>query len=180
MSHRRVQGASRHSRSFSRLHAAAIALWAVMVAGCSDSAVQPSDDEQSTTKVPASSRWMLVSIAGDPLPAIGRQDAASTTFVLGDTLTFLVDSTVQQTGSERLRGGDPTQEAELRIDNRFRTQTRGDTVALFLKCPRVALCSPGPSFVGQFEGERLTLRLAAAGRRTPLVYRRLSTSTTLP
>lgn len=180
MPHRRNYGASRHTQPAHRLRVVAVAVCAAVLAGCSDVAVQPPDDEQNTTRVPASSQWTLVSIAGDPLPAIGRQDAASTTFVLGDTLTFLVDSTVRQTGIERLRGGDPTQEADFRIDNRFRTQTRGDTVALFLRCPRVALCSPGPTFFGQFEGERLTLRLAAAGRRTPLVYRRLSTSTTLP
>jgi hypothetical protein len=180
MSHRRRNGVPRHAVCSDRLHAAAMTLCVALVAGCSDGSLQPPDDPENTTRVPASAQWALMSIAGDPLPAIGRQDAGSTTFVQGDTLTFLVDSTVRQTGHERVRGSDPEQYVDFRIVNEYRAQFRGDTVALFVKCPRVALCSPGPSFVGQIAGERLTLQLAASGRRVPLVYRRLSTSTTLP
>jgi hypothetical protein len=160
--------------------AAAAFVSMTMVGGCSLEALRWPLDQVPPRRAAVVAQWALISIAGDPLPAVGSQSAGSTTLVLGDTLVLLADSMVQQVGMERVRGGEPVQHVDFRIVREYRAQFRGDTVALFLKCPREALCSPGPSLLGELRGEQLSLRPAASGRRTPLDYRKLPNGASSP
>lgn len=94
--------------------------------------------------------YVLRSIAGDPLPAVGGQFGRITVRVVADTLRLLPNGTGVRSNAEFEEfPGDEVLVRRLAPQRSSFTYVRaGDRIEITLECPPEASCVPGPSMVG--------------------------------
>lgn len=135
----------------------------LLLNGCGESALQPPD-------APISGRWILVSVAGDALPALTLA-SDSTSRVAADTVTFRSDGSGERVSFYRA-GALNAQRQDRRGRSTFRWTQTGDVVEVFLTCPPDAACIAGPHLVGYVDGDTVDVLQPGTVLRAPWRYLR--------
>jgi hypothetical protein len=118
--------------------------------------------------------YVLRTLAGDPLPAVGNQ--AANLVVMGDTIRLRADGTGLETGVELVLDGTlPEGEIKRGYERQFNYRLSGSRIEVEFPCPRDALmlCAALPHYTGSLTADGLELDYALY-YRTPLVFERVA------
>jgi hypothetical protein len=117
--------------------------------------------------------YVLRTLAGDPLPAVGNQ--AANLVVIGDTIQLRADGTGLETGVELVLDGTlPGGEIKRGYERQFSYRLSGTRLEVEFPCPRDALmlCAAPPHYAGSLTADGLELDHALY-YRTPLQFDRV-------
>lgn len=145
-----------------RWHLAAVAPMALLAASCTERGVI---DPAETVD-----QWVLVSVAGDPLPARTRA-GDTTSLISSERLVFLEDGSGARVSSYRT--GAPAGATMDRTGrSTFRWKRNNDLVEIFLTCPPNAACVVGPHLRGSVDGNSVNVVWVGTVLRAPWQYAR--------
>lgn len=145
-----------------RSNLAAVAPVAILAASCTERGVV---DPAETVD-----QWVLVSVAGDPLPARTRA-GDTTSLIRSERLVFLEDGSGALVSSYRTLASSGTP-MDRTGRSTFRWRRNNDLVEIFLTCPPNAACIVGPHIRGSVDGNSVNVVWVGTVLRAPWQYAR--------
>jgi hypothetical protein len=121
-------------------------------------------------------RYVLRTVAGDPVPAVAAAHEGVTVTLIADTIILHrggMGSETHLTTTDSPRSiANPSYDRTRPVVSSFLWQRRGDALVIEFHCPDMASCIAPPHRTGHFTATGLELDYAIQWR-TPLVYERV-------
>ena len=118
--------------------------------------------------------YVLRTVGGEPLPALGSQHGDVTVHIVADTLRLRLNGSGSHSGVQRIVSPGSGPDGNLIPQSGdFTYEQVGDRVEITFACPPNALCIRGPHIVGRLVGDILEVELSL-GLRVPQIFERVS------